>query len=421
MKRLAAVSFVVAALMFAAFPQAATRTLPPAGVTALDTFLGGQVSRGAVPGVVAVVVSRQGTLYSGAFGKQDAGKNVPLAADSIFRIASMTKAVTSVAAMMMIEQGKMKLDDDVSQYLPAFKSMRVLTSYDAKAETYETRPNTKPITVRQLLTHTSGIGYSWSDPGLALVQRKTNDGSETALPLVHEPGEKWTYGASTKVLGDLVEKFSGERIDVFTDKHITAPLGMADTFYEVPTAKYGRVVTTNNKDAAGKITETANPAKLPVSLRGDGGLFSTAPDYGKFLQMLLNGGQLGNARILKASTVDDMLKPHTKGVRVRPQPVANTGLSKPYPLGAGEDIWGLGFQLADPKQPNPSMRRKGSGNWAGIFNTFFWIDPKEELGVVVMMQMLPFYDDAAIETLQGVERRVYENLQAVIPVRGVGR
>jgi CubicO group peptidase (beta-lactamase class C family) len=115
--------------------------------------------------------------------------------------------------------------------------------------------------VRQLLTHTSGIGYSWSDPGLALVQRKTNDGSETALPLVHEPGEKWTYGASTKVLGDLVEKFSGERIDVFTDKHITAPLGMADTFYEVPTAKYGRVVTTNNKDAAGKITEDGEPGQ----------------------------------------------------------------------------------------------------------------------------------------------------------------
>ena len=128
MKRLVAVSFVVAALMLAAFPQAATRTLPPAGVTALDTFLGGQVSRGAIPGVVAVVVNRQGTLYSGAFGKQNTAKNVPLTADSIFRIASMTKAVTSVATMMMVEQGKLKLDDDVSTYLPAFKSMQVLTS-----------------------------------------------------------------------------------------------------------------------------------------------------------------------------------------------------------------------------------------------------------------------------------------------------
>jgi methyl acetate hydrolase len=411
MTRLAALSLAVAGLVLVALPQAAPRTLPAAGTSALDTFLAGQVTRGVVPGVVVHVVSREGVLYSGAFGKQDAGRNVPLATDSIFRIASMTKAVTSVAAMMMIEQGKMKLDDDVSQYLPAFKSMQVLTSYDAKAGTYDTRPSTRPITIRQLLTHTSGIGYSWSDPGLALVQQKTNKGGETDLPLVHEPGEKWTYGASTKVLGDLVEKFSGERIDAFTDTHIAKPLGMSDTFYEVPAAKYGRVVTTNNKDAAGTITEAANPARLPVSLRADGGLFSTGPDYGKFLQMLLNGGRLGNARILKSSTVADMLKPHTNGVRVRLQPVANAGLSKPYPLGANEDMWGLGFQLADPKKADSNMRRPGSGSWAGIFNTFFWIDPKAEIGVMVMMQMLPFYDADAIATLQGVEQRVYQNLK----------
>jgi methyl acetate hydrolase len=411
MNRLVAGSIAVAVLLLIALPHAAPRALPAAGKSALDTFLAGQVTRGVVPGVVVHVVSREGVLYSAAFGKQDAGKNVPLATDSIFRIASMTKAVTSVAAMMMIEQGKMKLDDDVSQYLPAFKSMQVLTSYDAKAGTYHTRPSTRPITIRQLLTHTSGIGYSWSDPGLALVQQKTNKGGETDLPLVHEPGEKWTYGASTKVLGDLVEKFSGERIDAFTDRHIAKPLGMDDTFYEVPASKYGRVVTTNTKDAAGKITEAANPAKLPVSLRADGGLFSTGPDYGKFLQMLLNGGRLGNARILKSSTVADMLKPHTNGVRVRLQPVANAGLSKPYPLGANEDIWGLGFQLADPKKADPNMRRPGSGNWAGIFNTFFWIDPKAEVGVMVMMQMLPFYDADAIATLQGVEQRVYQNLK----------
>ena len=402
---------VVAVLLAPAFPRAAPRTLPPAGTTALDSVLRGQVDRKVIPGVVAVVVNRTGVLYSGAFGQQNAAKKVALTPGAIFRIASMTKAVTSVATMMMVEQGKLKLDDDVSTYLPAFKSMQVLTRYDEKAGTYSTTPNTRPITIRQLLTHTSGIGYSWSDPGLALVQRKTNKGGETELPLVHAPGEKWTYGASTKVLGDVVEKLSGERIDVFTDRHIAKPLGMNDTFYEVPKSKYARVVTTNQKDAAGTITETQNPDAIPVSLRGDGGLFSTAPDYGTFLQMLLNGGQLGNARLLKASTVAEMLRPQTNGVRVRPQPSANPGLSKPYPLGAGEDIWGLGFQLADPKTPDPAMRRPGSGNWAGIFNTFFWIDPKEELGVVVMMQMLPFYDASALETLQGVERRVYSNLK----------
>ena len=412
MKRLLVVSLAAAALLIAsAFPHAASRTLPAAGTAALDTFLRGQVDKGVIPGVVAVVVDKAGVVYSGAFGKQNTAKNVPLTTGSIFRIASMTKAVTSVATMMMVEQGKLKLDDDVSTYLPAFKSMQVLTSYDEKAGTYETKPNTRPITIRQLLTHTSGIGYSWSDPGLALVQRKTNKGGETDLPLVHAPGEKWTYGASTKVLGDVVEKLSGERIDAFTDRHISKPLGMKDTFYEVPKSEYARVVTTHQKDAAGKIPETQNPDTIPVSLRGDGELFSTAPDYGRFLQMLLNGGQLGSARLLKASTVAEMLRPHTNGVRVRLQPVAAAGLSKPYPLGAGEDIWGLGFQLADPKRPDPAMRRPGSGNWAGIFNTFFWVDPKEELGVVVMMQMLPFYDASALETLQGVERRVYSHLK----------
>jgi CubicO group peptidase (beta-lactamase class C family) len=411
MKRLLAVSSVVAVLVLAALPSAAPRTLPASGVQALDTFLSARVTGGAVPGVVAVVVDRGSVLYSGAFGKRNSAKNVALTTDSIFRIASMTKAVTSVATMMMVEQGKLKLDDDVSTYLPAFKSMQVLTKYDEKAGTYETRPNTKPITIRQLLTHTSGIGYSWSDPGLALVQRKTDKGGETELPLVHDPGAKWTYGASTKVLGDVVEKLSGERIDAFTDRHIAKPLGMSDTFYEVPKAKYARVVTTHQKDAAGKIGETQNPDALPVSLRADGGLFSTAPDYAKFLQMLLNGGQLGSARLLKASTVAEMLKPQTNGVRVRPQPSATPTLSKPYPLGAGEDIWGLGFQLADPKSPNPNMRRPGAGNWAGIFNTFFWVDPKAEVGVVVMMQMLPFYDEAALDTLRGVEQRVYSNLK----------
>src|SRR6476469_7103616 len=175
MKRLSAASLAVLALLLApAFPGAASRALVPSGTTALDTFLRGQVEKGVIPGVVAVVVNRTGVLYSGAFGQQNTAKNVALTAGSIFRIASMTKAVTSVATMMMVEQGKLKLDDDVSTYLPAFKSMQVLTGYDEKAGTYETKPNTRPITIRQLLTHTSGIGYSWSDPGLALVQRKTN-------------------------------------------------------------------------------------------------------------------------------------------------------------------------------------------------------------------------------------------------------
>src|ERR1044071_2862580 len=177
MNRLLAASCAVAVLLLAAaLPRAASRTLPSAGSAALDSFLKGQVDKGVIPGVVAVVVNRTGTLYAGAFGRQNTARNEALRPDSIFRIASMTKAVTSVATMMMVEQGKLKLDDDVSTYLPAFKSMQVLTGYDEKAGTYETKPNTKPITIRQLLTHTSGLGYSWSDPGPALGQGRTKKG-----------------------------------------------------------------------------------------------------------------------------------------------------------------------------------------------------------------------------------------------------
>ena len=310
MTRLLAASCAVAVLLLApAFPRAAVRTLPASGAAALDAFLKGQVDKGVVPGVVAVVVNRTGTLYSGAFGKQNTAKSETLQTDSIFRIASMTKAVTSVATMMMIEQGKLKLDDDVATYLPAFKSMQVLTTYDEKAGTYQTKPNTTPSTIRHLLTHTSGIGYSES------------------------AGRRGGEGVGR------------ERIDVFTERHISKPLGMQDTFYEVPKAEYARVVTTTQKDAAGKISETQNPDTIPVSLRGDGGLFSTAPDYGKFLQMLLNGGQLGGARLLKASTVAEMLKPHTNGVRVRPQPsdVAGCGAAGVYEL----EVAGSGLRAAD--------------------------------------------------------------------------
>ena len=170
---------------------------------------------------------------------------------------------------------------------------------------------------------------------------------------------------------------------------------MHDTTYTVPPAKYARVVTTNQK-ANGKITETQNPATIPATIRGDGGLFWTALDYSRFVQMILNRGQLGGMRILKESTVAEMSKNQTGSVKVRLQPTADPLRSKPYPLGAGEDVWGLGFQIAAPKSPNPSMRSPGSMSWAGINNTFYWIDPQKQVGAVILMQMLPFYDEGAL-------------------------
>ena len=243
-----------------------------------------------------------------------------------------------------------------------------------------------------------------------MIEKKTGKTSEVDLPLVHEPGEKWTYGASTKVLGDLVEKLAGKSLVAFFDSRIFGPLGMRDTGYAVPEASYGRVATSHRR-TDGRLTESPNPEKIAADPRGDGRLFSTAADYGRFVQMILNHGQLGGARLLKAETVKEMGKSHTGDVKVRLQPVASTSLSRPYPLGAGEDVWGLGFQLTTPARPDPSMRRPGSMSWAGINNTFFWIDPQAEIGVVVLMQLLPFYDEAALGVLRGVESRVYPHLR----------
>jgi CubicO group peptidase (beta-lactamase class C family) len=274
MKQLLAIVAVLALMV-------GVNAVPPASLTtqgssALSTFLGDAVARGDVPGVVALVVDRDKVLYHEAFGKMNVAKNAPMAKDTIFRIASMTKAVTSVGVMQLVEQGKLGLDDEVSKYLPRLKSPQVFSTVDEQAGTYVTQPAKRPITIRQLLTHTSGVGYSWSDHGLAIAQKKTGATNDSELPLVNEPGAQWTYGASTRVLGEVIEKITGERIDAYLETHIFVPLGMRDTSYTVPPAKYSRVVTVHQR-ANNAITETQNPTPIPATIRGDGGLFSTHP------------------------------------------------------------------------------------------------------------------------------------------------
>ncbi len=380
----------------------------------LSSFLNDAVSHGDVPGVVVLVAAPDRVLYHEAFGRMDTARGVSMRKDAIFRIGSMTKPITSVAVMMLVEQGRLGLDDEVSKYLPAFKSPQVISRVDLAAGAFETRPATRPITIRQLLTHTSGIGYCWSDPGLAMIAKLTGKTSEADLPLVNEPGEQWTYGAGPKVLGDVVEKLSGGSLEAFFESRIFGPLGMADTGYSVPPAKNPRVVTLHKKKD-GKITERPNPAIIAAEPCGDGHLFSTAADYCRFVQMILSHGQMGNVRLLKAEIVREMGRNQTGDIRVRLQPAANADYTNPFPLGAGEDVWGLGFQLAAPARPDPALRRPGSMSWAGINNTFFWIDPQEQIGVVILMQMLPFYDEAALGIVRGVETRVYQHFRRRTP------
>jgi CubicO group peptidase (beta-lactamase class C family) len=386
----------------------AAPTLPQQGASDISAVLKAATDRGDVPGVVVAVVNKDGVLYNEAFGRSSTVRNTPMAKDTIFNMASMTKPVTSIAIMMLIDEGKLSLDDQVAKYLPKWKDPLVISKFNDADASYETRPAKRPITIRHLLTHTSGIGYGFSSPALTKIMQKTGKG-ELDLPLLFDPGESWAYGASTRVLGHVVEAISGQKIDAFLESRILSPLGMHDTRYLVPTTKYSRVVGVNARGADGKFVERPMPATLPAQVQGDGGLYGTASDYGLFLRMLLNRGTLNGKRILSERSVKTIFENHMGKVVVQPQESTNQSLSRNFPIGAGKDRWGLGFQLAADKLPN--RRSPGSGTWAGIFNTHFFIDPAREIGVVVMMQTLPFYDDVSMKVYAGVEEAVYRNLK----------
>ena len=375
----------------------------------IDSYLTAVVRDTRIPGIVALVVDADRIVYTGAFGLQDVAGGVPMANDSIFRIASMTKPVTSVAVMMLVQEGDIGLDDPVSDYLPAFEDEKVIENFNAADKSYTTRPAAQPITIRHLLTHTSGLGYAFSNHTLAALVGSDPGASVTRFPLLHDPGARWTYGESTRVLGTLVEEVSGQALEEFLSERIFVPLGMSDTFYNVPAQKVGRVVTVHRTAEEG-LVETPNGADVTSPANGDGGLSSTAADYAKFIQLFLNNGRAPNGmRLLSEATVELMGENHIGAVFVEQQPGAVPALSDAFPLGAGRDKFGLGFQITAAHN-DPFARSPGSMAWAGIFNTEFWIDPARGVGGVLLMQYLPFYDEAAIETLQGFERRVYEGL-----------
>jgi methyl acetate hydrolase len=399
------VAVVVVGLV--AHPRTAGRpSISDAGRAALSDFLRARVALGDAPAIAALVVNRDGVIFEGAAGTRDVAKNSPLANDAIFRIASMTKPVTSLAAMMLRDEGKLGLDDPVTKYLPEFERVRVMTKFNDDG-TYESRPPTRPILIRHLLTHTSGIGYSFADPRLA----KIDDGKKTTaeMPLLNDPGERFTYGPSTAVLGHVIEKISGQTLDVFLKQRVFDPLGMGDTFYVVPSDKVGRVATAHTR-VNGALVERPNPAALRSNVAGDGGLFSDARDYGLFMRMWLNGGRLGRARLVKESTVKEMISNQIGRVVVDTQAASGGVISRPFPIGAGKDKFGFGFQI-ETAPADRGLRSVGSFSWGGINNTHFWIDPQKQVAAVVLMQVLPYYDERCIDVLRAFERLVYEQIR----------
>jgi methyl acetate hydrolase len=391
----------VAALPFAANAQ------QPQSSSAIDEAMRSAVARKEVAGVVVMAADRKGIIYQGAFGVADIAGARPLKLDALFRIASMTKAVTSTAAMQLVEQGRFAIEDRVEKYLPEFAKLSVFDSFDGATGAYRVRPATKAVTVRHLLTHTSGLGYAFTNPTVR--DFKPRAGEEYPVgPLVFEPGERWLYSTSTDWVGRLVEKVSGQSLEDYFRQHIFTPLGMADTFYFVPKDKEARLVTVNRRIADGSIVkESAQPPTSGFTPIGGGGLSSTAYDYLRFTRALLNGGELDGARILSAGTVALMEQNHIGAVGVPAQKTALPDRSDDFSFIAdGRDKWGLGFLIT--ADAVPGKRSAGSLSWGGINNTYYWLDPTRGITGVILMQFLPFADRKALALYDAFERGVYQ-------------
>jgi CubicO group peptidase (beta-lactamase class C family) len=372
----------------------------------LDVEMRRAVERKDASGVVIMAANRKGVIYQGAFGVADIEQAKPLKIDSLFRIASMTKAVTSTAAMQLIEQGRFGLDDPVEKYFPEFAKLSVFESFDPATGDYRLKPASTPVTVRHLFTHTSGLGYPFTSAILRDFKPRAGENYPVG-PLLFEPGTRWHYGTSVDWLGRLVEKVSGLSLEDYFRQKIFTPLGMPDTFYFVPKDKEARLVTVDRRHPDGSLVkETPQPPTSGFTLVGGGGLSSTAGDYIRFTRMILNGGTLDGARVLSADSVAQMSRNQIGSVGVPALKAALADRSEDFSFIAdGRDKWGLGFLIT--ADAVAGKRSAGSLSWGGINNTYYWIDPARDLTGVIMMQFLPFADRRALAVYDTFERGVY--------------
>lgn len=411
-RRIAGIVFTMSVLMTALAGTANAQNSPLSA--ALDTSLRGAVERKDVPGVVALITDRERVLYRSAFGVADVASGRPLTLDAMFRIASMTKPVTSVALMQLIEQGRLGLDDPAEKYLPQLAGLKVLESFDGATGAYQVRPASRPPTVRHFLTHTSGLAYAFTSASWRDLKPRAGETYPFGGPLLFDPGERWHYSTSTDVVGRLVEAVSAQKLEDYFRQHIFAPLRMDDTSYNVPEAKRPRLVAQQQRggermDGAIELQKPQLGLTIAAPI-GGGGLASTADDYGRFVRMLLNGGTLDGVRVLKAETVVLMGQNHIGAVSV---PALKSALPRSADftfIADGRDKWGLGFLITSDQVQGE--RSPGSLSWGGINNTFFWIDPTRGIAGVIMMQYLPFADAKALAVYDTFERGTYQFVNA---------
>jgi CubicO group peptidase (beta-lactamase class C family) len=392
-------------------PLAAAAPQPVPHNRDIDSILQGAVNAREVPGVVAMAATDRAVMYEGAFGPRCLGTPAKMSTDTVFRIASMVKLLTSVAAMQLVESGKLSLDEPASKVDPELGAIPVLTGFDAKGNP-QLRPPLRPITLRNLLTHTSGFSYPlWDENAVRYygVARKTK--GLPRRPLFFDPDSKWSYGGSIDKVGRLVEIASGEPLDRCFQGHICQPLGMKDTGFEITAAQHAREANLHVHKADGTLlAKPLEKANEPHSHSGGGGIYSTAPDYLTLLQALLNGGNLNGVQILKPETVALMSSNQTGDIEAGHMKTTSPALSNDVDFFPGVRLrWAFGQMInLDPVKDG---RKAGSLTWAGLYNTYYWIDPASNVAGVIMMQVLPFADTRALNLYRKFERGVYRALK----------
>jgi len=410
----AAASFP-ASIRFAAAQSKAGAAHPNAQI---DAVLRRAVDAKDVPGVVAVAATDKGILYEGAFGTRDLATGPEMTLDTIFRLASMTKAVTSVAAMQLVEQGKLQLDQPVGNILPELSAPQVLEGFDDSGAP-RLRPAKRPITLRLLLTHTAGFGYEFLNADLIRYVKvsgtpSTSTGKLASLrqPLVFDPGDRWEYGINIDWVGRAIEAVGGEPLEVYFHEKIFAPLGMTDTDYVISTAQQARLVGAHQRKPDGSLEP------IPVTdppwrefWSGGGGLFSTGRDYLVFLQMLMHQGSFNGARLLRPETVALMGQNQIGDINAGVAKTAMPLRSNDFDFFPGIPCkWGLGYMINT--QPGPNGRSAGSLTWAGIYNTYYWLDPQKRVAGIILTQILPFADHQTLKLYGEFEAAVYGALKA---------
>jgi CubicO group peptidase (beta-lactamase class C family) len=384
-----------------------------ANLKSIDVAFSQAVESKAMPGIVAMAATDKGVVYEGAFGKRELGKDASMTLDTVVWIASMTKAITAAAAMQLVERGKLDLERAASETVPAIASAKVLEGFDAAGKP-RLRPAKRPITLRHLLTHTAGFAYEIWEPSIAQYQQATGTPGITTCanaalttPLLFDPGDRWDYGINIDWVGKMVEEVSGQKLDRYFEEHIFGPLGMKDTAFKIGPAQRVRLAKIHQRDDKGALA----PVDLelpqdPEFHMGGGGLYGTAGDYLTFALMIMQGGSLKGAKVLRPETTALMGQNHIGALEVGVFKTAIPSLSNDLELFPGmSKKWGLSLLINT--EHAPTGRSAGSLAWAGLANTYFWIDPTKRVAGVFLSQVLPFYDHTAINLFGKFETEVY--------------